>query len=131
MGLRTSRDKRKGVKSLFKGTIDNRYCGTKKGGQDLPDVFNYQEFTQEINDLYKFREQKATSVKRRVFQRYCGIHICRTTVSKKIREGEIQKIPYILVVGDKEIKDKTVRVRERGKGDTGPKKLDTFLKQCQ
>ncbi|PJA02538.1 threonine--tRNA ligase, partial [bacterium (Candidatus Gribaldobacteria) CG_4_10_14_0_2_um_filter_36_18] len=41
------------------------------------------------------------------------------TVSKKIREGEIQKIPYILVVGDKEMKKKNVRVRERGKGDLG------------
>jgi len=35
------------------------------------------------------------------------------TVSKKIREGEIQKIPYLLVVGDKEIKTKSVRIRER------------------
>ena len=35
------------------------------------------------------------------------------TVSKKIREGEIQKIPYLLVVGDKEIEKNSVRVRER------------------
>jgi threonyl-tRNA synthetase len=49
------------------------------------------------------------------------------TVSKKIREGEIQKIPYMLVVGDKEMKEKSVRVRERGKGDIGIMKLDKFL----
>ena len=49
------------------------------------------------------------------------------TVSKKIREGEIQKIPYLLVVGDKEVKEKSVRVRERGKGDIGIIKLDKFL----
>ena len=36
------------------------------------------------------------------------------TVGKKIREGEIQKIPYLLVVGDKEIKKKSVAVRARG-----------------
>jgi len=41
------------------------------------------------------------------------------TVSKKIREGEIQKIPYLLVIGDKEVKAKSVRVRQRGKGDVG------------
>ena len=39
------------------------------------------------------------------------------TVSKKIRDGEIQKIPYMLVVGDKEIKSKSVRLRDRKKGD--------------
>jgi len=53
------------------------------------------------------------------------------TVSKKIREGEIQKIPYILVVGDKEMKNKSVRAREKGRGDIGQMKLDKFIKQCQ
>ncbi len=53
------------------------------------------------------------------------------TVSKKIREGEIQKIPYLLVIGDKEIKTKSVRVRERGKGDIGPMKLSKFLKKVK
>ncbi len=49
------------------------------------------------------------------------------TVSKKIREGELQKIPYILVVGDKEIAKKSVRIRERGKGDIGMMNLDKFI----
>jgi len=49
------------------------------------------------------------------------------TVSKKIREGEIQKIPYLLVVGDNEIKNKSVRVRKRGKGDMGEIKINKFI----
>ena len=53
------------------------------------------------------------------------------TVSKKIREGEIQKIPYLLVVGDKEIKSKSVRARERGKGDIGLMKLTKILKEAE
>ncbi len=53
------------------------------------------------------------------------------TVSKKIRQGEIQKIPYMLVVGDKEIKTKSVRIRERKKGDTGMVKLDKFIKEMK
>ena len=53
------------------------------------------------------------------------------TVSKKIREGEIQKIPYLLVVGDKEMKSKSVRVRERGKGDIGIMKLTKFLEKVK
>lgn len=53
------------------------------------------------------------------------------TVSKKIRDGEIQKIPYLLVVGDKEVKAKSVRVRERGKGDIGTVKLDKFIERIK
>jgi threonyl-tRNA synthetase len=53
------------------------------------------------------------------------------TVSKKIREGEIQKIPYILVVGDKEMKSKTVRVRQRKKGDIGEMKLKKFAEKIK
>ena len=53
------------------------------------------------------------------------------TVSKKIREGEIQKIPYLLVVGDKEMKSKSVRVRERGKGDVGEMDLTKFLEKVK
>jgi len=49
------------------------------------------------------------------------------TISKKIRQGEIQKIPYILVVGDTEIKNKSVNVRRRGKGNIGELKLDKFI----
>lgn len=53
------------------------------------------------------------------------------TVSKKIREGEIQKIPYILVVGDKEEKEKSVRVRDRKKGDIGMMRLEKFIEKVQ
>ena len=53
------------------------------------------------------------------------------TVSKKIREGEIQKIPYLLVVGDKEMRGKSVRVRKRGKGDIGEMKLTKFLEKVK
>jgi threonyl-tRNA synthetase len=53
------------------------------------------------------------------------------TISKKIREGELQKIPYLLVVGDKEIKSKAVGVRQRSKGDIGMMKLNKFLEKIK
>ena len=53
------------------------------------------------------------------------------TVGKRIREAEIQKIPYILVVGDKEITSQSVAVRKRGKGDLGIQKFEDFLKQIK
>ena len=51
------------------------------------------------------------------------------TIGKKIREAELQKLPYILIIGDKEVKSKTVAVRERHKGDIGAKPLKEFLKR--
>ena len=53
------------------------------------------------------------------------------TVSKKIREGEIQKIPYLAVVGDKEIAANSVRARIRGKGDIGMIKNEKFLEKIK
>ena len=50
------------------------------------------------------------------------------TIGKKIREAEMQKIPYLLVVGEKEMDNKKIAVRERGKGDLGQKTLEEFLK---
>lgn len=49
------------------------------------------------------------------------------TLGKKIRESEMQKIPYILIIGDKEMKTKSIAVRTRGK-DLGKIKLKKFLK---
>lgn len=49
------------------------------------------------------------------------------TIGKKIREAELQKIPYLLVIGRQESENKTVAVRQRGKGDLGQMPLDKFL----
>jgi len=51
------------------------------------------------------------------------------TIGKKIREAEMQKIPYIFVIGDQEVGAKTVRIRERGKGDIGEMKIKDFLEK--
>ena len=49
------------------------------------------------------------------------------SIGKKIREGEMQKIPYLLIVGEKEEKENIVAVRERGKGDVGSMKIESLL----
>ena len=48
-------------------------------------------------------------------------------VNFKIREAQLQKIPYMLVVGDRESQAGEVSVRNRKHGDQGVKKLDAFL----
>jgi threonyl-tRNA synthetase len=54
------------------------------------------------------------------------------TMGKKIRNGELEKIPYLLVVGDKEIAANAVAIRERGKKEIETMQLDKFIeKLCQ
>jgi threonyl-tRNA synthetase len=45
----------------------------------------------------------------------------------KIRDAQLQKVPYMLVLGGKEAEAGTVAVRHRSKGDLGPRPLDEFL----
>ncbi len=51
------------------------------------------------------------------------------TLGKKIRESEMQKIPYLLILGDKEITADAVSVRERGKGDLGQMQSNNFIEK--
>ncbi len=52
----------------------------------------------------------------------------KETVAKNIRQGEIDKIPYLLVVGEKEKKNNTVNVRKRHQKETQELKIEEFLK---
>lgn len=52
------------------------------------------------------------------------------TLGKRIRAAELQKIPYILVVGEKEKKDSAVAVRSR-KSDEGAMKIEKFLENIK
>ncbi|MCS6949653.1 MAG: threonine--tRNA ligase [bacterium] len=45
----------------------------------------------------------------------------------KVREAELQKIPYMLVVGDRDMQNGTVSVRKRSAGDQGAMTLDAFI----
>ena len=48
-------------------------------------------------------------------------------IGYKIREAQLQKIPYMLVVGDREVAEGTVGVRHRADGDVGSQRIDAFL----
>jgi len=47
-------------------------------------------------------------------------------VGRKIRDNELKKIPYLLVVGEKEIENKEISVRKQGEGDIGSMKIANF-----
>lgn len=53
------------------------------------------------------------------------------TVGKKIREAELQRIPYMLVIGEKEVASKSFAVRKLGDKEIQTKKLDKFIKDLQ
>lgn len=51
----------------------------------------------------------------------------RETLGKKIRENQLQKVPYMLILGDKDLENGTVGVRSREDGDLGAMTLEQFL----
>ena len=74
-----------------------------------------------IDDAKKVEEQLSRA----------GIRVsCDTRSEKvgyKIREAQLEKIPYMLVIGDKEVDEGTVSVRSRKEGDLGSMPVESFL----
>lgn len=48
-------------------------------------------------------------------------------IGKKIRDTELMKVPYMLVIGEKEMNEGTASIRKHGKGDSGTQKIETFI----
>jgi len=59
------------------------------------------------------------------------VDLSREKVGKKIRTAELQKVPAILVVGDKEVEAGTAALRIHGQGDKGPVDVAAFLGKAQ
>ena len=53
------------------------------------------------------------------------------TIGKKIRDAQLNKFPYMLIVGEKEAAENTVAVRNRVEGDTGTITIETFIEKIQ
>jgi threonyl-tRNA synthetase len=52
-------------------------------------------------------------------------------VGKKIRDAELEKIPYMLILGENEAKEGTVSVRKQGEGDVGGMSVEAFAELIQ
>jgi threonyl-tRNA synthetase len=50
------------------------------------------------------------------------------SIGKKIRDNELKKIPYMLIIGEKEVEQNNVSVRKQGSGDQGTESLEDFIK---
>ena len=54
------------------------------------------------------------------------IDVRSETIGKRIRDAEIKKIPYMVIIGEKELQEKNISVRKRGKEDLGSMSCDDF-----
>ena len=52
-------------------------------------------------------------------------------IGKKIRDAELEKVPYMLVIGEQEAANGEVAIRKRGQGDVGKMKLEDFVELCK
>jgi threonyl-tRNA synthetase len=52
-------------------------------------------------------------------------------IGKKIRDTELMKVPYMLVVGEKEMNENQVAIRRQGKGDLGSKGVEEFINEAK
>ncbi|NNM22609.1 MAG: threonine--tRNA ligase [Flavobacteriaceae bacterium] len=79
----------------------------------------YEKYAQNVLNLLENNEIRALVDNR------------NETIGKKIREAEMKKIPYMLIVGEQEEKDGTVSVRKHSEGDLGSMNVTQFSKLVQ
>ena len=71
----------------------------------------------------------ATEVKNKLYKAGVRVEIDERNekIGKKIREAELSRVPYMLVVGEKEMNENKLSVRRQGKGDLGTQSVDEFI----
>src|SRR5207237_1059530 len=71
----------------------------------------------------------ADQVRKRLFDAAFRVEVDRRgeRMQAKIRDAQLQKVPYMLIVGDKEAAAEAVAVRSRDRGDLGPMPLQSFF----
>lgn len=52
-------------------------------------------------------------------------------IGRKIRDAELMKIPFMIIIGEKELNEKTISIRKHGKGDEGSVQLKDFIDQSR
>ncbi|WP_073342124.1 threonine--tRNA ligase [Caldanaerobius fijiensis] len=81
----------------------------------LPIADRHFEYAEKVNDTLKGMDVRVETDKR------------NEKIGYKIREAQIQKIPYMLIIGDNEVENGTISVRSRKEGDIGSMALDDFI----
>lgn len=83
-----------------------------------------------ISDKFmEYAEEIAAELKRKEIR--CEIDDRQEKIGRKIRDTELEKIPYMLIVGEKEMESKTVGVRKQSVGDLGAQTIEEFAVHIQ
>jgi len=83
----------------------------------LPISEKYEEYAKKLSDVLKDSD-------------ICGLIDFRDEkIGRKIRDAEVKKIPYMLIVGEKEASEGVVSVRKHGQGDMGSMSIEDFKQQ--
>jgi threonyl-tRNA synthetase len=82
----------------------------------LPISEKYQEYAKKVFNLLNNSEIRTLIDDR------------NEKAGKKIRDAELMKVPYMLVVGEREESEGTISVRKHGQGDLGPQKIEDFIR---
>ena len=81
----------------------------------LPISEKYEKYTQKVLHLLENSEIRALVDNR------------NEKTGRKIRDAEVSKIPFMIIVGEKEEKEGTVSVRKHGEGDLGTFTIEEFV----
>jgi threonyl-tRNA synthetase len=81
----------------------------------LPISEKYEGYAQEVLDRLKEKDIRGY------------VDVRDEKIGRKIRDTELRKVPYMLIVGEKEQADRKVAVRKQGEGDKGAMALDEFV----
>ena len=80
----------------------------------LPISEKYNDYAQKVSNQLNISDIRA------------GIDDRNEKIGRKIRDNEMKRIPYLLIVGEKEFEQNTVAVRRQGEGDQGSMTIDEF-----
>lgn len=81
----------------------------------LPVSEKYHDYAEKLNELLKRNEIRTL------------IDMRSEKIGRKIRDAEMKKVPYMLIVGEKEMNENAVSVRKHGQGDLGSMSVDDFI----
>ncbi|HNF49154.1 MAG TPA: threonine--tRNA ligase, partial [Chitinophagales bacterium] len=83
-----------------------------------------------ISDKFaEYAEQISKALQQKEFR--TNVDLRSEKIGKKIRDAEMMKIPYMLVIGEKEVENKQISVRKHGKGDLGTFTIEDFIVHLQ
>ena len=81
----------------------------------LPISEKFNNYSQKVLDLLKNYDIRG------------GIDDRNEKIGRKIRDNELNRIPYLLIVGEKEVENNTISVRKQGQGDLGVMGIEEFV----